>query len=387
MKNRNALIMVVALRLAIVLLVEVDILSGHTLSNTTKLLFAAGILLIQANDYWRHRYHLLSRNRGLYYLSMSTSIVGISLYMYQFNSSAASVYYIFPLIELFLTSGVFPMSMLALHVLVYVWTLTTLQVGLEEGLFTYLAILLVVYLFRQNNLEKEKVQQLNSQLKEANVQLLTYSEDLKEMAIVKERTRIAQELHDSIGHGLVSLRMHLEFAENTLYSSPLKSKEALNKAQGIMQNSMLDLRKAVAILHEDIWNSNISLEKLLNELAQSIQLSGRIQCSLIFDDHVEQAITSIKKGIFKTVREAITNGVKHGSPQTFQIEVTRCESIIRVVVNDDGTGCSHIQKSHGLRGIEKRIEEIKGTVRFRSEKNRGFTVLAEIPYVTSAESL
>ncbi|MEJ8547444.1 sensor histidine kinase [Brevibacillus borstelensis] len=385
MKNKHTTLMIMVLRIALVLLIEADILARPNLSPMMKTLFAIGIPLIQANDYIRHAYRLLSTNRKLYYLSMSVSIVGIGLYMFQFNSSATSVYYVFPAIELFLGTGAFPASMLVLHALVYVCAALALKAGLKEALFPYLGMLLVVYLIRQINLEKEKGEAANAQLLKANAQLLTYSEDLKEIAVVKERTRIAQELHDSIGHGLVALKMHLEFAATILDSDPRQSKEVLDKALGISKASMKDLRKAVHLLKEDAGKSSMQLQESLEEIARSMHMSGRLTCELVFDEAVEHAIPDIKNCIYKTVREAVTNGVKHGNPGTFQIEVVKLGNLIHVAVKDDGRGCSEISKSHGLRGIEERIRLLEGSVRFCSEKDRGFAVIAEIPYVTAME--
>ncbi|MED2006588.1 sensor histidine kinase [Brevibacillus borstelensis] len=388
MKNKHTGLMTILLRVALVLLIEADIFTMPNTSPVMKTLFAIGILLIQANDYIRHAYRLLSTNRRLYYLSMSASIVGIGVYMVWFNSSATSVYYVFPAIELFLVTGALPVSMLVLHALVYLCAVLALKAGLKEALFPYLGMLLIVYLIRQINLEKEKGAAANAQLLEANAQLLAYSEEVKEMAVVKERTRIAQELHDSIGHGLVALKMHLEFAANVLDSNPRQSKEVIAKALGISKASMKDLRKAVDLLKEDSGkNSGGKLQESLEEIASSMHMSGRLTCQLVFDEAVEHAIPDIKNCIYKTVREAVTNGVKHGNPGAFQIEVAKRGHFIHVAVKDDGSGCSEISKSHGLRGIEERIQLLEGTVRFCSEKDRGFAVIAKIPYVTARESV
>lgn len=139
---------------------------------------------------------------------MATSITGIGLYIYQFDSFATSIYYVFPVVEIFVSSSAIQVSMLIVHVLVYLCTIYALKVDIKEALLPYISMLLIVYLFRGNNLEKEKGKLLNAQLLEANSKLLTYSKDIKELTIVKERTRIAQELHDSIGHALVALRLH-----------------------------------------------------------------------------------------------------------------------------------------------------------------------------------
>ncbi|WP_129730843.1 sensor histidine kinase [Ectobacillus funiculus] len=209
---------------------------------------------------------------------------------------------------------------------------------------------------------------------------------LKEITIVKERTRIAQEMHDSIGHSLIALRMHLEFAENMIEANPQKAGEAIVKAHDFSQKSIKELRKAVAVLKDQSVNSQIDLEELLNDMIESLQTSGKLKFTLNFDKEVESGNQDMKNCIYNSVREAVTNGLKHGKAQQFLINITKSSEKIRVIVEDDGEGCSQIKKSHGLQGIEERIGLLNGKVSFSSEKGRGFKLLAEIPvmYKTNA---
>ena len=98
-------------------------------------------------------------------------------------------------------------------------------------LLAYFATLLLVYLFREISLERGKGHVLHSELVEAHAKL-------EEIAIVKERTRIAQEMHDSIGHSLIALRMKLEFSVNMIDVNPKQAGEALAKAYYFSQNSI-----------------------------------------------------------------------------------------------------------------------------------------------------
>ena len=73
---------------------------------------------------------------------------------------------------------------------------------------------------------KNKIEDLNKELKNANITLKQYSAKIEELTIAKERTTIAQELHDSIGHSLIALKMNLEYAENVVELQPDKGKRS-----------------------------------------------------------------------------------------------------------------------------------------------------------------
>jgi signal transduction histidine kinase len=371
--------LMLAFRVAILLLVLYEILMQPHLSAEVRAAYIAGILLIQVNDYLRVQLYLFFRiNRMLYYGSMAASIAGIGFYMVQFDSLATNVYFIFPVIEMFLYSSKIQPGVLALHMAVFTYTLIQLNADVTNSLFAYLAMLLLVYLFRTNSLQKKKGESLNVELSEANAKL-------KEITIAKERTRIAQELHDSIGHGLISLKMHLEYAGNVADSNPQKTKEVIAKALTISQASIDDLRKAVAVLKNNSLNERMELQQSLKQMIGSIQVNGRLGFEFSFDESVEYATPDIKQAIYSTVREAVTNGLKHGKAQTFSIEIKKCSGLIRVVVQNDGEPCQHLQKSHGIRGIEERIHSLEGTVQFSSAPDCSFTVTAEIPYVAAKE--
>ncbi|ETI68334.1 sensor histidine kinase [Neobacillus vireti] len=365
-------------RIILIVTTSIDILLRPQIAIMLKAAFIFGFILLHLNDHLRNRYQLFENNRKIYYLSMMGSIVGTGLYLIRFDSLPLNFYFVFPIVEIFLYRPWIQSGLLILHVFVFLSVMFVLKAGVQQALFPYLAMLLLIYLFRSNSREKEKGNLLNAELMEANAKL-------KEITIVKERTRIAQELHDSIGHALIALKMHLEFTENMIDTDPKKSKEVLGKALGISQTSITGLRKAVDILKDDqAWKNKIKLRDSLDDLIESLQMAGGLNFELFFDDTAEYTSKEIQKGIYETVREAITNGIKHGNASSFHIDIFVHDHKLFVKVEDDGAGCADIKKSHGLQGMEERIHSLNGNIQFVSTKGNGFAVEAEIPFVTSA---
>jgi signal transduction histidine kinase len=364
--------MVWAFKAVLIILIINDIMNHESFSIGIKIAWIAGLLLMQANDFLRTYYHLIDRNRILYMASMVLNITLIGVYMVKYDSAATGVYYVFPIVEIFLSGRTILKGIVILHALVYLGGMVMAKADVQQSLISYMGMLLLVYLFRAVSLEREKGQSLSAELVEAHAKL-------KEVTIVKERTRIAQEMHDSIGHSLIALRMHLEFAENVIEVNPQKAGEAISKAHDFSQKSIKELRKAVAVLKDQTVNSQIGLEELLKDMIESLEMTGKISFSLDFDKAVESSYQDMKNCIYTSVREAVTNGLKHGKAQQFHIDIKRSGEVIRVIVEDNGQGSGHIKKSHGLSGIEERIGLLNGTVQFSSEKGKGFTMIAEIP--------
>lgn len=372
MLNSKSMRMVWGLKGVIVSILLYEILTHQSLSTGMKALFIAGIILMQVNDVSRNHYRLIESHRLLYMVSLMINIAAIGFYMFLFNSAATSIYFIYPIVEIFLVGQKIEFGIVAFHVVVYAAAVYLSKADDQSAWMSYLATMLLVYLFREISLERAKGQVLHAELAEAHSKL-------KEITIVKERTRIAQEMHDSIGHSLIALRMHLEFAENMMEANPQKAGDALSKAHNFSQKSIKELRKAVAVLKEQSVNSQIELEELLNDMIESLQTSGKLTFTLNFDKEIESGDQDMKNCIYISVREAVTNGLKHGKAQQFLIDITKSDGRIRVIVEDNGIGCSQIKKSHGLKGIEERIGLLNGKVSFATEKGHGFKLLAEIP--------
>lgn len=374
MKLQTTNIMIV-FRIILIVTTSADILMRPQVSAMMKTALILGFIGLHLNDYIRNSVQFFERNRIPYVVSMIISIVGIGLYLFRFDTVPLNIYFIFPVVEIFLFHSRIQMGLLIFHVIVYIIGMFLLHEPVQKALLPYFALIATIYLFRSISKEKEKGNLLHAELIEANAKL-------KEITIVKERTRIAQELHDSIGHALIALKMHLEFAENTIDTNPDKSKEVIKKALGISQTSITDLRKAVDVLKDTgSWEKKIKLRDALVDLIQGLETTGRLEFDYFLDDKTDDASDTIQTVVYETVREAITNGIKHGHAQAFHIEIFVHERKLFVKIEDDGAGSGGIVKSHGLRGMEERIHALNGKIQFVTEKDQGFAVEAEIPYM------
>ncbi len=85
----------------------------------------------------------------------------------------------------------------------------------------------------------------------------------------------------------------------------------------------------------------------------------------------------IKNGIYKTVLEAVTNGIKHGRASIFIINIYKETGKIFLIITNNGLECTRIVKDTGITGSEKRISQLGGEVEFYSRN--GLTVKAVIP--------
>ena len=233
---------------------------------------------------------------------------------------------------------------------------------------------LSLFSYKALRMEKIKVDRLNKDLELSYKRLMEQSEKIEELTITKERNRVAGEIHDILGHNLVALNMNLDVAEKIMDKDIEKTKELLNKSKSLAKESMESLRKAVYALKEE--KTSLLAEKL-KEIINNIQSTGRVKIELNLDEKIESLPLEYKNLIYNSVKEAITNSIKHGKVDKINIDISLDEKNVNISIEDNGLGCGKLIKGNGLLGIESRIRELKGKVDYHSGENKGFRMEIE----------
>ncbi|WP_459478848.1 sensor histidine kinase [Clostridium saccharoperbutylacetonicum] len=244
-------------------------------------------------------------------------------------------------------------------------------------LLSYLGFSGMLYSIRTLEIEKEEVKQLNSKLKLANIKLQEYALNIEEVATSRERTRVAQELHDSLGHSLMALAMHLEFAKKICSTKPQKVEEVLSQSEKIAKSSINDLRKAVTVLNSEVEIANFN--EAIKKLIDNFYLFSNIQITYNKNEEIETLSPIIKTSFYKTIQESITNSLRHGNATEINVKIKKINQDLELTVTDNGIGCNNIINSNGLNGIENRITALGGSTYYFSHNGLGFGLKVSIP--------
>lgn len=343
--------------------------------------FGALVITIMINDLIREKF-LKGNKPILYCLSFIFSNMAGIYFAYKIKSSGVVIYHLLLIIDIVLLNEKINLYLVIINFIAYavpykINVNLADNLGLRTIFFNYMNMFIIIYIIRSIIVDKIRTDRLNKELTDANQKLKEYSSQIEELTISKERTRIAQELHDSMGHSLMALSMNLEYAENVIDLKPEKAKEVIKKSYSIAKDSIRKLREVVNVLKEDSTRKN--LRQGLNELFENFRDNEKYKFNLKMEDNIEKESLNIKNCIYKTIMEGITNGIKHGNAYIFNIEISKVEDNITLKVSNNGAICIDIKKSNGINGIEKRILELGGSVRFYSESDIGFIINAFIP--------
>lgn len=226
------------------------------------------------------------------------------------------------------------------------------------------------------NLFRE-VENKNGELKRLNTQLINYSEKIEELTLVKERNRLARDIHDTLGHSMALMIRILEVAKINLASDVPKAQENLKRATEIARDGLSELRKSIkGLSYDQITSAN--MQEAINKMITTYEKSGiKIDLDLIDENgHIPDPIVKI---IYRTIQEALTNSVKHGRATTINIILKFTELNIQLFIIDNGQGASPIVESVGLSSMRERIESIDGKITYGSDVESGFFIRVQIP--------
>ncbi len=224
----------------------------------------------------------------------------------------------------------------------------------------------------------DKLRVSQESLKKANEDLESYSNTIQEVTLLRERNRLSRELHDSVGHSLSAIIFQLGAIEKLISSRPEKASAMTKNIRTYCQDSLQELRLMVRDLKPkilDTYEGLLAIEELVRNFTKitSIKVNLRVSKKK-YNLNADQCAV-----LYRVVQEFMTNSVKHGHASLININVTFNENEVYINLKDNGVGCSNINKSFGLQGIQERIKSVKGQVALYSEKNKGFELIATIP--------
>ena len=198
-----------------------------------------------------------------------------------------------------------------------------------------------------------------------------------------ERTRIAQELHDTLLQGVLSASLQLDVAEDQLpEDSP--TKPLLKRVLQLMGTVTEEGRNALRGLRTT-ESGNQSLETAFSRLRQEFPLDDKTDYRVIVDSVTRPLRPLIRDEVYRIVREALLNAFMHAHANRIEVEVEYASRHLRVLVRDDGRGIdpqvlhSGREGHWGLVGIRERSERIGANLRLRSRIGAGTEVDLTVP--------
>lgn len=251
----------------------------------------------------------------------------------------------------------------------------------------FLGFNLAVQLWRKNSELADTLEELEesnrrvsdayNELDESNKKLQAAYRELHEVTALEERQRIAKDIHDTAGHSITTIIMQTEAAKLVIDSDPADAKRKIAAANLQARNALEELRESVHLLSGG--KDDLSLrEALLAIVHESTDGTGIVIRTDLDDISLCEAK---RRFLCNTLKEGISNGLRHGNATAFYFELKRKGEKISFLLSDNGKGMNP-QKLHqgfGLKGMYARAEALGGSVHCETEPDEGFELRIDLP--------
>lgn len=220
-----------------------------------------------------------------------------------------------------------------------------------------------------------------AELAAANHRLRQYALMIENQATLQERTRIAREMHDSVGHALTAQSIQLENVALWMTQDRAKATGHLKIARSLGKEALQSVRHTVATLRNNPLQGQ-SLSQALLTLTQEFEHTTSIQVKL--STHLETPVPKeVAAALYRLVQEALTNVSKHSKASQVVVEVSEQASRLVLNISDNGQGFLPEQNTtgFGLQGMQERTAALGGTFSLHSQPQAGCHIHVDIPRV------
>jgi signal transduction histidine kinase len=205
------------------------------------------------------------------------------------------------------------------------------------------------------------------------VQRLGEARTLAVESAESERRRIERDLHDGLQPKLVSLALELGLAKARFERDPASARSLLNQAHEEAKTAIEDLRGLVRGIHPSVLDER-GLDAAFSALVANCSVPVRVEVRLA--QRPDKAVEAVA---YFVVAEAITNITKHSDASRAAVLITEGAGMLRVLVEDNGSGGAQVEPHGGLAGLAARVAAIDGTFAVHSPKGGPTMLEAVIP--------
>jgi signal transduction histidine kinase len=256
-----------------------------------------------------------------------------------------------------------------------------LLIFIEEGNYNYSFYMAFGVLFgyavgQKDDNEKnyisvlDKERRLRYHLEEAQVELINSRREIEHLTEIRERNRIAHEIHDNVGHSIAGVIFQIEAGLRIIN----KDKEKLEE---ILKLCSRKLSQALELTRNTVYNIKAD-KKVGLELLEKIMGDFKF-CAINFEysgDFNGVSATNMKI-LEANIMESLTNASKYSQAKNIHIKIDIGRKNIRLYYKDDGIGCGDVNENLGIVGMRDRVKNAGGTISI--DGNNGFLIVCNLP--------
>lgn len=218
---------------------------------------------------------------------------------------------------------------------------------------------------------------LNEREVSAHREVVHLQSDLKELAVVEERNRLAREIHDGLGASLSSLIIQSEYLMNLAKSDEALKSEII-ELKATAEEAIEELRRNLRMMRED-FDLAVGLEDYVKTFQDRTQLEVSFEK---FGMQLQRLSPEAQLSLFRVLQECLSNAAKHAAAKKVVVKLQLSDSKVLLSVKDDGKGFDTRQARpghYGLTNMRERAMKVEGEVIIDSTPGAGTQVTFSVP--------
>ena len=202
-------------------------------------------------------------------------------------------------------------------------------------------------------------------------------------AVLAERTRLARDMHDGLLQDVAGLALQLRAVLPHVAARPNDTAVTLQRILELAERTSREAREAVVGMRSTPISAN--LVEAVEHSARAAAAHAPVTVSLTVTGRSRRVRTRLHDAVVGSVREAVTNVVKHANARTVVVVLAFRSRTCRVSVTDDGTGYDvdahrQLDGHFGLIGMRERADQCGGSLVVKSVMGKGTVVTLDVPY-------
>jgi signal transduction histidine kinase len=214
-------------------------------------------------------------------------------------------------------------------------------------------------------------------LKQKNERLSHYAVTLEQLAVSRERNRIARELHDTLAHTLSGLNVQLKALDVLWNRNPQQASTMIKQMQQATHEGLQEVRSALQALRARPLE-DLGLVQALKQLAQQNAAWATLDLKLQLPVQVIGLSHEVELQLYRVAEEALHNVSRHAHATHVSLMLQQDQAGIQLIVSDDGRGFDASMQAtgshYGLTGMRERAALIGAHVEVRSQPGKGTSV-------------
>jgi len=196
-----------------------------------------------------------------------------------------------------------------------------------------------------------------------------------------ERLRVAQEVHDVVGHGLAAIKMQADIALHVLSKKPEQAEVALDAISRTSTDALEELRATLAVVRrtdEDASRAPTPGLGRINGLVQRMADAG-IRVEVLTTGEAHELPAAVELAGYRIVQESLTNVLRHSGARIATVVVHHETDSVAITVTNPGGAAPDTGRGLGTAGMRERVLTLGGSFKAGPTRDGRFEVAAVIP--------